>query len=295
MGRDNPATAINKTMDRADLEIPAARKIVGELNGLITDFRARGLRISSWYGALDLPDDPASSERVNRGYRYHPLDGAADDRLFPWFLYWEIVWLSLNNEFQPGQRLLDLGGCSSLFSVYMASKGLEVTAVDLSRRLVFNGKRLARATGWPLRNVRRDISKLTVREPFDHVTSICVYEHVPISGRIRLGAEVGRFLRPGGSYSITFDYLNPSRLAAIDSPNDVEQQFVQPTGLHVRGNRTFLDNGKRYLLHPAHHPRAANKNWRKHYVELGHLDQEAAETVSRSDEYTFGALFLERP
>ena len=69
MGRDNPATAINKTMDRADLETPAARKIVGELNGLITDFRARGLRISSWYGALDLPDDPASSERVNRGYR----------------------------------------------------------------------------------------------------------------------------------------------------------------------------------------------------------------------------------
>ena len=56
-----------------------------------------------------------------------------------------------------------------------------------------------------------------------------------------------------------------------------------------------MDNGKRYLLHPAHHPLAANKNWRKHYVELGHLDQEAAETVSRSDEYTFGALFLERP
>lgn len=281
-------------MDRADLDGPAARTIVGELNALIDDFRARGLRISSWYGSLELSDDPGSSERINRGYGYAPLEGAANDHLFPWFLYWEIVWLTLNNSFRPGQRLLDLGGCSSLFSVYMASLGLEVTAVDLSRRLVRNGKRLASATGLPLQNLRGDIRKLDFGDAFDHVTSVCVYEHIPVSSRVRLGGRVQSLLREGGSYSMTFDYLNPSRLAAIDSPDDVEEQFARPSGLRVRGNARFVDNGKRYLLHPSHHPRAANTEWRKHYVKIGHFDEEAAAVVSRENEYTFGALFLER-
>lgn len=56
---------------------------------------------------------------------------------------------------------------------------------------------------------------------------------------------------------MTFDYLNPSRLAAI------EAQFVRPSGLRVRGNARFADNGKRYLLHPAHHPLAADTDWRE--------------------------------
>src|SRR5204863_372039 len=75
-------------------------------------------------------------ELANRGLDYEPLAGAADDARFPWFLYWEIAWLVLHNDYRPGQRLLDLGGCSSLFSCYMASKGLDVVAVDLKEELV---------------------------------------------------------------------------------------------------------------------------------------------------------------
>ena len=281
-------------MDRADLDAPAARVVVDELNDLIENVAARRRRISSWYGGFDLSDDPGSWERVNRGYDYTPLDGAADDGRFPWFLYWEIAWLVTNNRFEAGQRLLDLGGCSSLFSLYMASRGLEVTAIDLNRRLVFNGKRLAAATGWPLRNLRQDIATLDFDETFDHVTSVCVFEHVPVSTRVRAGDQVRRLLRPGGTFSMTFDYRNPSRLAAIDSPDDVEEQFVRPSGLRVRGNERFVDNGKRYLLHPAHHPAAAGSGWQELSIELGHFEPAVARQVSPSNEYTFGALFLEK-
>jgi 2-polyprenyl-3-methyl-5-hydroxy-6-metoxy-1,4-benzoquinol methylase len=281
-------------MDRADLDTPAARVVVDELNRLIEDFAGRGLRISSWYGAFELSDDPGSWERVNRGYDYTPLDGAADDRHFPWFLYWEIAWLVTNNRFEPGQRLLDLGGCSSLFSIYMASKGLEVTAIDLDDELVANGNRVAATTGWPLRNLRQDIAKLDLAGEFDHVASVCVFEHVPLSTRVRAGDQVRRLLRPGGTFSMTFDYLNPSRLAAIDSPDDVEEQFVRPSGLGVRGNARFVDNGKRYLLHPAHHASAASGDWRELSIELGQFEPADARQVSGSNEYTFGALFLER-
>jgi hypothetical protein len=284
---------INKTMDRDDLESPQARAVVAELDALINELWERGLGVSSWYGALELPDDPKSMQRINRGYGYRPLEGAADDNLFPWFLYWEIAWLTINNDYRPGQRLLDLGGCSSLFTCYVAAKGLEVTAIDLKQELVENGEALAAATGWRMRNLRMDMRELDLSERFDHVTSVCVFEHLPVSGRIEANARVLDVLEPAGTFSITFDYLNPSRLARINSPADVEEQFVRPTGLRVRGNPVFHDNGRRYLLHPAHHP-GASEEWRRRAVEAGQFSAEEASRISDDNEYTFGSLFMQR-
>lgn len=285
---------LNKTMDRADLDAPRARAVADELNELIEDLRGRGLRISSWYGALEFPDDLDRMQWVNRGYGYEPLQGAADDNLFPWFLYWEIAWLTINNEFRPGDRLLDLGGSSSLFSCYMASKGLDVVALDLDEELVANGNDVAAATGWSLRNLRMDLREVDLDERFDHVTSVCVFEHLPVSGRIQANTGIRDLLRDGGSFSLTFDYLNPSRLARIDSPADVEEQFVRPSGLRVRGNRQFHDNGERYLLHPFHHPLAAEAGWRDRSIEQGKFGPEQAGELRHENEYTFGALFMEK-
>jgi hypothetical protein len=281
-------------MDRDDLVAPGARAVARELDELVADLQRRGLPISSWYGSFELPHEPDSLERINRGYGYEPLEGSVDDRLFPWFLYWEIAWLTMNNDFAPGQRLLDLGGCSSLFSFYMASKGLDVLALDLADDLVVNGDEVAAAMGWRLRNLRMDIRQVDLSERFDHVTSVCVFEHLPVSGRIEMSSGVRDLLRDGGTFSMTFDYRNPSWLARIDSPADVEEQFVRPSGLRVRGNRRLHDNGKRYLLHPAHHPVAATTGWRELCVEQGQFDPAEAERVSDVNEYTFGALFLSR-
>jgi Methyltransferase domain len=255
-------------MDRADLERPECRAVCAELDALIADLDRRGLRVSNWYGALEMPLEAAAYERANRGPRYEPLSGAVDDERFPWFLYWEIAWLVTNNGFEPGQRLLDLGGSSSLFSCYMASRGLDVVTVDLSEELVANGDELAAATGWKLRNLRMDMGELdpdALGRGFDHVTSVCVFEHIPISARIDVGRRIRDLLVDSGAFSITFDYLNPSPRARISSPDDVEEQFVAPSGLQVRGNRVLHDNGLRYLWHPEH-----------------------------EREYTFGALFQTR-
>jgi 2-polyprenyl-3-methyl-5-hydroxy-6-metoxy-1,4-benzoquinol methylase len=281
-------------MDRDDLSLPGAKDVVEELNELVEKLRRRGLRASSWYGAFALSRTERALERMNRGYGYTPLAGAAADGDFPWFLYWEIAWLVLHNDFRPGDRLLDLGGSSSLFSYYVASLGLDVVTVDVNRELVENANEVAGRTGWKLKNHVMDMRQLELVGGFDHITSVCVFEHLPLSGRLEVTSRIGELLEVGGSFSITFDYGNPSRLARISSGGDVQEQFVRPSGLSLRGNGSFHDNGKRYLLHPFFHPRAWPAGWKLKCLSLGQFGLRDLPKFKARNDYTFGALFLEK-
>jgi hypothetical protein len=139
-----------------------------------------------------------------------------------------------------------------------------------------------------------DMRELTLAERFDHITSVCVFEHVPLTGRIDVSSRVADLLEPGGSFSITFDYQNPSRLARLASAEDVEQQFVRPSTLPHRGNLPFHDNGKRYLLHPFFHPRAWRAGWKLQCRRQGQFGLLDLPRVKLRNDYTFGALFLEK-
>jgi 2-polyprenyl-3-methyl-5-hydroxy-6-metoxy-1,4-benzoquinol methylase len=289
---------INKTMDRQDLFSPEATAVVRELDALVRELRGRDLKVSSWYGVFELDGEPESFERVNRGYGYAPLEGVADDRKFPWFLYWEAVWVVLNTPFRPGERVLDLGGSSSLFSLYLASRGLDVTTVDLKGELVENANAVGRAMGWKLQNHVMDMRALHFDRPFDHITSICVYEHIPLYDRVEINRTLENLLVPGGRFSITFDYRNPSRAARIDSPEDVLRQFVEPSGLRVRGNPTFFDSGENYLLHPFFYRRVTRGDvwaWKREAIRRGQFGAWQFPLVKWWNDYTFGALFQEKP
>lgn len=282
---------INKTMDREDLSSPEAKAVMQELNALILDIRNRGLKVSSWYGSFDLEDEPL--EPINRGYHYTPIEGAVDDTNFPWFLYWEIVWIVLNIPLKPGQRLLDLGGSSSLFSYYMASKGLDVSTVDLQQSLVDNGNATAEKMGWKLQNYRMDMRHLKFDEQFDHITSVCVFEHIPMYVRVEINKEIKTLLKDGGYFSITFDYRNPSRLAKINTARDVEEQFVEPSGLQVRGNRAFHDEATNYLLNPFFYKKRLYR-YKLGCIRDNHfMPWEFFRTKDEND-YTFASLFMKK-
>jgi len=284
---------INKTMDLSDLHSEKAGEIIAELGDLIQRLRREGLKISSWYGFFDLTGEDTSWEVINRGYNYEPFKGAVDDRNFPWFLYWEIVWVTMNAEFSKGQKVLDLGGSSSLFSYYLASKGIDVTTVELQEELVANANTVARKMGWKLTNYVMDMNNMTFSSRFDHITSICVYEHIARHERMKINRTITNLLQPGGRFSITFDYKNPSRLARIDTPLDVYTQFVEPSGLKLIGNQVFADTGKRYLLHPFYHRRSALK-YKLQAVRKGHFMPWEILKSKRENDYTFGALFQEK-
>ena len=289
----NERGIINKTMDLEDLRSNAALAVLDELNSLIVDLRQRRLRVSSWFGVFDLSKSPIPMEQVHRGYGYEGLKGSADDVNFPWFKYWEIAWIVLNNEFSPNHKVLDLGGSSSLFSFYLASKGLDVTTIDIQTELVDNANHVAKQMAWNLGNDVMDIRELSLGTEFDHITSICVFEHLPVRQRIAVTERIKNSLVRGGKFSITFDYRRPDGFAQINTPKDVHEQFIKPSGLRIRGNKDFIDNGKSYLLHPFYYKR---RLWRYKAASILRGDfspWEFLRTKSHND-FTFGALFLEK-
>lgn len=280
-------------MDFEDLKSVKAKVIIEDLNKLIEQVRRRGLKISSWYGGFDLTGDPKSNERINRGYNYTGLKSAADDKNFPWFLYWEIVWVVVNNLFKKHHKILDLGGSSSLFSYYLASKGLDITTIDIQKILVDNANTVAKRMNWNLKNFVMDMKHLRFDSRFEHITSICVFEHIPIYDRVNINKRIKDLLFDGGRLSMTFDYRNPSKFAKINSPDDVYEQFVKPSGLKIRGNQEFADNGKNYLLHPFYY-RKRLWNYKLKAITAKRFSPWHIFKIKTTNDYTFGALFLEK-
>jgi len=286
---------INKTMDFTDLNAQSAIAIIQEINQLIALLQRRGLKISSWYGRFDLKSHPNFTERINRGYGYNQPETTIEDVNFPWFLYWEIVWVILHGGFNQHQKVLDLGGSSSLFSYYLAWKGCEVVTIDVQKKLVDNGNAVANQMNWKLKNCLMDMQDVHFQSSFDHVTSICVYEHLPLNKRIKVNAKIKRLLRDGGRFSITFDYRNPSKFVCINSPDDVEKQFIKPSGLTVRGNKAYFDNRKNYLLHPFYYNKIGKVlPFKIHAVLTGQFSPREFLRTKKVNDYTFGALFLEK-
>jgi len=109
----------------------------------------------------------------------------------------------------PGSRVLDLGCGTGRHSRYLASRGFDVTGLDLSAESL----RQARLNEGPnLRFVRQDM-RLPFRScPFDHVlnlfTSFGYFEdpgdHLSVVGNIAAS------LKPGGT--LVLDYLNAYRV-----------------------------------------------------------------------------------
>ncbi len=148
---------------------------------------------------------------------------------------------------------------------------------------------------WNLTARQMDMTRLDYpAESFDHVFSVCVLEHLPVSGRIRTGMEVARVLKPGGTASYTFDYDNPQSFGRLGSPLDVDLQIVRPSALATRGNPGFLDARERQLESPQCFgtSRVTRLMARLHAFMTGSVSRRA--TLGGRMNYTFGAQFLEK-
>jgi SAM-dependent methyltransferase len=284
---------INKTMDREDLHRPECRAVLAELFGLMRRMRACGAGYSSWYGRAGAW--PSVWEHINRGVGYEPWPANPDELAVPWFLLWEIAWLAANTPMRPGSRVLDMGGAGSLFSCYLAARGHDVHTIDLDEGLCRLANETAARMNWRMTARRMDMTALAFPgDYFDHVFSVCVFEHLPVSGRVACNRHVARVLRPGGTAAYTFDYDNPQSFGRLDTPEDVWRQLIKPSGLSLRGGSEFWDGGKRYLQTPQcfGFGRFGEMAARLHAFVRGSVVRRRA--LSNRTSYTIGAAFLER-
>jgi hypothetical protein len=196
--------------------------------------------------------------------------------------------------------ILNFAAERNLERIYSPTADLVVKLADPNRRhslqheLVANANAVAQEMGWNLKNQVMDMRTLSFNSKFDDITSICVYEHIPMYDRVSINRRLQELLAPGGRFSITFDYRNPSRLARIHSSDDVFEQFIKPFGLAIRGNQEFADNGKNYLFHPFY---AKQKNWiiKLRALKRRYFNGREIFRTKDCNDYTFGALFLENP
>ncbi|HEV3200070.1 MAG TPA: class I SAM-dependent methyltransferase [Bryobacteraceae bacterium] len=106
----------------------------------------------------------------------------------------------------PGQRALEIGCGTGLFTEMFASRGAEIVAVDISGELLAK----ARARNLPAGQVtflEKRFEDCDVDGPFDAVIGSSILHHLDIAGAL---TNIRRLLKPGGILSFAEpNMLNP--------------------------------------------------------------------------------------
>ncbi len=167
-------------------------------------------------------------------------------------------------------RILDFGGAATLPVYFFASRGCEVSCLDIDAALCEATNRAAVRHRWKLRAAPVDLLDSEpspgMRGPFDAVISASVLEHLPKNQQAKAVARLAALLRPAGVLVMTFDFgADAPQPCAVRSVEEVER-LVVASGLAWMGGQPFHDTGARFALDRRHPDR----------------------------KFTFGAVFLER-
>jgi len=240
----------NKTMTKADFNIPAFRQAADAVQETQRLLRDRGLVYSHWCGQLD--DQHIPTTIANKGPDYVPLPWAFDDERIPWFTLWEYAWaLSTSGALRgvPKKRVLSLGGSSSSCEATVARMGHHVTAIDGRPHTIENARRNAEVFGWDmvLHHGRiEDLLQLVGDQPpFHFMMSTNVLFLCGEPAREAVAKDLHEVIRPGGGAYITFDFQNPNPKRYLDDPKG----YFNYRGFRVHPpESTFQDNGERHHL-----------------------------------------------
>lgn len=117
-----------------------------------------------------------------------------------------------------GRRVLEIGAGAAQCSRWLATRGAQVVATDVSGGMLASGARLDRETGVVVPMVQADARRLPFADSsFDVAfTSFGAIPFVPDAEAVH--REVARVLRPGGTW--TFSVTHPVRWAFPDDPGE---------------------------------------------------------------------------
>jgi 2-polyprenyl-3-methyl-5-hydroxy-6-metoxy-1,4-benzoquinol methylase len=118
----------------------------------------------------------------------------------------EIVKLIENGKIKPC-KCLDIGCGEGFYSIYLASKGFEVTGIDLSENAIKYAKQNASKKGVKIKFITMNVSDLSkINEKFDFVFEWALLHHIIPEKRKRYVKDVSNLLNKGGKYfSVCFN------------------------------------------------------------------------------------------
>jgi SAM-dependent methyltransferase len=129
-----------------------------------------------------------------------------------WSKVWEYPWLwfnGLESVNHKSTHICDLGSELSSIPFYLASLGAQVVIVENDNQYIQTWESIRKSTGWSVDWRIVNSEKLPFADKsFDIVTSFSVIEHQP--NKTMAIEEVGRILKPGGIFAISFDICEPS-------------------------------------------------------------------------------------
>ena len=115
---------------------------------------------------------------------------------------------------KPGEAILDIGcGTGTVALIAKQKVGLEgrVEGIDASAEMVARAAKKARRSGLQVNFSIATAQQLPYEDgEFDVVLSTLMLHHLPKTGRMELGREAFRDLRPGGRFLIV-DFAKPAR------------------------------------------------------------------------------------
>jgi len=158
---------------------------------------------------------------------------------------WEYPWALERAALAPGSRVLDAGCGASIFPIYLAKHGHEVTGLDL--RVPYG---LDAEHGVQVEYVEGNLTELPFPdEYFDAVFCISVIEHLGLDGIPRALDELRRVTRRNGLVLLTTDYYEdagaqlwyegPGRSFPVEwsvfDEDQLRRYIVEAPGLQVDG------------------------------------------------------------
>ena len=143
-----------------------------------------------------------------------------------------------------------------------------------------------------------DMGGLHFDRPFDHITPICVYEHIPMYDRVEINRTLEDLLVPGGKFSITFDYRNRPGRPRSTPPRTFDGSSWNPRGCLFGETGLSMTAAKATFCTLSSTVAVTRRDlwiWKKEAIRLGQLGAWQFPLVKWWNDYTFGALFQEKP